>query len=169
MNAGAYDGEIKNTLKGIKALCDKSEIRYIDAKDLDLSYRHSKIMETGDIILEAYFELKRGDKEEIAALMKDLSNRRSSKQPLEFPSAGSFFKRPPAKDGQTLYAGKLIEDSGLKGFSVGGAEISEKHAGFLINKGGATPQDILDLMEAVQKKVKSDSGVDLEPEVRIIR
>ncbi len=166
MNAGAYDGEIKNTLQGIKVFSPgmmSDPIKYIPADELDLSYRHSALMESGDIVLEAVFKLERGNKEEINAYMKELAERRSSKQPLEYPSAGSFFKRPPGN-----FAGKLIEDAGLKGFSVGGAEISEKHAGFIINKGGATSQDILGLMKAVQEKVKNEFGVELEPEIRII-
>lgn len=181
MNAGAYDGEIKDTLVGVKVfspglLAQADECgdvgtftRYIPAEELDLSYRHSALMESGDIVLEAEFVLSQGDKDEINALMKDFAERRSSKQPLEYPSAGSFFKRPPETPSGKLFAGKLIEDAGLKGFSVGGAEVSEKHAGFIINKGDATKDDIIKLMEEVQKKVKEDSGIDLEPEVRIIK
>ena len=170
MNAGAYDGEIKDTLKQVKVISlsndleEGYEINTICKEDLDLSYRHSKLMETGDIIIEAEFCLKKGDRDEINGKMKDFAERRSSKQPLEYPSAGSFFKRPPGS-----FAGKLIEDSGLKGFSVGGAQVSEKHAGFIINTGGATPEDILNLMNHVQEVVKENYGVDLEPEVRIIK
>ena len=168
MNAGAYDAEINDTLVGVKALCKKPdggcEVRFIDAPDLELSYRHSKLMETGDIVLEAVFQVKADDVEKVNLYMKELSERRSSKQPLEYPSAGSFFKRP-----EGFFAGKLIEDAGLKGFTVGGAQVSEKHAGFVINKGNATPEDILNLMRAVQEKVKADTGIMLEPEVRIIK
>ncbi len=191
MNAGAYEGEIKDTLKSVTVLARKEadavsskneeadaassenkaseaaqgfEVKTYPVEDLNMSYRHTLLMETGDIVLEAEFCLPKGNKEEINAKMKDFTERRTSKQPLEYPSAGSFFKRPVGH-----FAGKLIEDAGLKGFSVGGAQVSEKHAGFLINKGNATPEDIMELMESVQKKVKEDFGVDLEPEVRIIR
>ncbi len=168
MNAGAYDGVIKDTLKEVKVLAKASsgeyEIKTMKEEELNLSYRHSILMETGDIVLEAEFLLPVGVQDEINSRMKDYSERRSSKQPLEYPSAGSFFKRPEGS-----FAGKLIEDSGLKGLTVGGAQVSEKHAGFIINVGGATYDDILELMKQVQTKVKDDYGVDLEPEVRIIK
>ena len=168
MNAGAYDGVIKDTLKEVKVLAKASsgeyEIKTMKEEELNLSYRHSILMETGDIVLEAEFLLPLGVQDEINSRMKDYSERRSSKQPLEYPSAGSFFKRPEGS-----FAGKLIEDSGLKGLTVGGAQVSEKHAGFIINVGGATYDDILELMKQVQTKVKDDYGVDLEPEVRIIK
>ena len=164
MNAGAYEGEMKDVLESVLvSLSDATEVKEIKAEDLELSYRHSCLMDKGGIVLEARFRLQPGDHDEILAKMKDFSERRTSKQPLEYPSAGSFFKRPTGS-----FAGKLIEDAGLKGFTVGGAQISEKHAGFVINKGGATPEDILTLMKEVQSKVKEESGVDLEPEVRII-
>ena len=169
MNAGAYDGEIKNVISSVKALVKDAErgeweekVLYKD--ELDLSYRHSKLMELDAIVLEAEFELSKGDPEAIKDKMKDFSNRRQTKQPLEYPSAGSFFKRPPG-----MFAGKLIQDAGLAGMSVGGAQVSEKHCGFIINTGGATPKDILDLMEKVQKEVKEKFQVELEPEIRIIR
>lgn len=164
MNAGAYEGEIKNVLKEVKLLTKEGEVKTVKCEDLELSYRHSKIMETGDIVLEAIFTLETGDINIINATMKDFAERRSSKQPLEYPSAGSFFKRPKGN-----FAGKLIEDAGLAGLTVGGAQVSEKHCGFIINKGNATPEDILGLMKMVQDKVLENSGVMLEPEVRIIK
>lgn len=164
MNAGAYEGEIKNVLKEVKLLTKEGEVKTVKCEDLELSYRHSKIMETGDIVLEAIFALETGDINIINATMKDFAERRSSKQPLEYPSAGSFFKRPKGN-----FAGKLIEDAGLAGLTVGGAQVSEKHCGFIINKGNATPEDILGLMKMVQDKVLENSGVMLEPEVRIIK
>ena len=166
MNAGAYDGEIKDVLKSARVLKregDSWEVCEMTNEELELSYRHSKLMEVEAVILDATFELEKGDKEEIAAKMKDFSNRRTSKQPLEYPSAGSFFKRP-----EGYFAGKLIQDAGLAGFTVGGAQVSEKHCGFVINKGGATYQDILELKDQVQKKVLEEFGVKLEPELRII-
>ena len=166
MNAGAYDGEIKDRLISVKVLSKelgKWQVKTIPAEELGLSYRHSNLMTSGDILLEATFGLKEGDSNEIQEKMKDFAERRSSKQPLEYPSAGSFFKRP-----EGFFAGKLIEDAGLKGYSVGGAQVSEKHAGFVINKGGATPEDILQLKQDVTKVVKEKFGVSLEPEVRII-
>ena len=138
-------------------------LKTVSAEELELGYRHSKIMDTGDIILSAIFILKKGDKEEIEAKMKDFAERRSSKQPLEYPSAGSFFKRPEGD-----FAGRLIEAAGLAGFSVGGAQVSEKHCGFVINTGDATASDIVELMHAVQDKVCEEFGVMLEPEVRFI-
>ena len=166
MNAGAYDGEIKDKLVSVKVLTKESGMwqeKTLPAEELELSYRHSKLMERGDILLEATFALEPGDPEEIQGKMKDFAERRSSKQPLEFPSAGSFFKRP-----EGYFAGKLVEDAGLKGYTVGGAQVSEKHAGFVINKGGATPEDIIKLKDDVTKIVKEKFGVQLEPEVRII-
>lgn len=172
MNAGAYDGEIKDRLISVKVLTKKScedetpgvwQVETLPAEELELSYRHSKLMASGDILLEATFGLKEGDYDEIQAKMKDFAERRSSKQPLEYPSAGSFFKRP-----EGFFAGKLVEDAGLKGYTVGGAQVSEKHAGFVINKGGATPEDIIKLKNDVTKVVKEKFGVSLEPEVRII-
>ena len=174
MNAGAYGGEIKDVFKEAKILSTNPrkegwEVVTISGDKMDFKYRGSRLQKTKEILIEATFELMPGNKDAIIATMKDLAERRTSKQPLEFPSAGSFFKRPrPLADGTELYAGKLIEDSGLKGFSVGDAQVSEKHAGFVINKGEATPEDILKLKEFVQKKVKEDSGVMLEPEIRII-
>ena len=166
MNAGAYDGELKDVLHSVSLISEENGqfvLKTVSAEELELGYRHSKIMDTGDIILSAIFILKKGDKEEIEAKMKDFAERRSSKQPLEYPSAGSFFKRPEGD-----FAGRLIEAAGLAGFSVGGAQVSEKHCGFVINTGDATASDIVELMHAVQDKVCEEFGVMLEPEVRFI-
>lgn len=166
MNAGAYDGEIKKVLKKVILLSPNENEYYVkeaDVNDLDLGYRHSLIMTSGEIILEAVFLLKKGIKEEIESLMRELAERRNSKQPLEYPSAGSFFKRPEGN-----FAGKLIQDAGLAGLTVGGAQVSEKHCGFVINRGDATASDIVDLMRIVQNAVMDKFNIKLEPEVRII-
>ena len=155
MNAGAYDGCVADTLFEVKSIPE--------VKDFGLSYRHSAFMDCGAIILEAAFRLKEGVQAEIDAKVADLTARRKEKQPLQYPSAGSFFKRP-----EGYFAGKLIQDAGLKGASVGGAQVSELHAGFIINKGGATSTDVLELMKLVQKTVFDKYGVMLQPEVRII-
>ena len=128
-----------------------------------MGYRHTVLHETGDIVAEAVFKLEAGDIDEIKAKIADLTQRRNSKQPVSFPSAGSFFKRPTG-----YFAGKLVQDAGLKGLTVGGAQVSELHSGFVINIGGATATDILQLMEIVQQTVMDKFGVMLEPEVRII-
>ena len=172
MNAGAYDGELKNVFKEAKILTtvprkEGWDVITLTGDKMDFGYRKSRLQKTGEILLEATFELLPGNPDAIMEKMKDFSQRRSSKQPLEYPSAGSFFKRPQIP-GRELFAGKLIEDAGLKGFAVGDAQVSEKHAGFVINKGEATPEDILKLKDYVQKKVKEDFGVMLEPEIRII-
>ena len=164
MNAGAYGGEIRVCLTEV-TVCDGKGGRpfVMQAGDLEFSYRHSIIPEKGLIVLDATFGLEPGDKDRIYAMMDEFSAKRKEKQPLEYPSAGSTFKRP-----EGYFAGKLIEDAGLKGFSVGGAQVSEKHAGFVINKGGATSADILELIGEVQKRVFESSGVRLEPEVRFM-
>lgn len=164
MNAGAYGGEIINVLEKVHLVSkDGSRDFYMNADELDMGYRHSLLHETGDLAVGAVFRLKHGDKDEIKAMIADLAARRNEKQPVNYPSAGSFFKRPTG-----YFAGKLIQDAGLKGVSVGGAEVSQLHSGFIINKGGATATDILQLMEIVQAKVLDEFGVKLEPEVRII-
>ncbi len=162
MNAGAYGGELAQTVEFVRAL-DGETIREIPGNEMNFSYRHSRAMEEGWIILGAQFRLTLGDPERIEAAMRDFASRRKEKQPLEYPSAGSFFKRPAGH-----FAGALIEGAGLKGLSVGGAQVSEKHAGFLINMGGATADDFLRLMERVQASVMEKYGVPLEPEVRIV-
>ncbi|MBR3301343.1 MAG: UDP-N-acetylmuramate dehydrogenase [Firmicutes bacterium] len=155
MNAGAYDGCVADTLFQVKSIPE--------VKDFGLSYRHSAFMDCGAIILEAAFRLKEGVQADIDAKVADPTARRKEKQPLQYPSAGSFFKRP-----EGYFAGKLIQDAGLKGASVGGAQVSELHAGFIINKGGATSSDVLALMKLVQDTVFDKFGVMLQPEVRII-
>ncbi|MBQ1767845.1 MAG: UDP-N-acetylmuramate dehydrogenase [Oscillospiraceae bacterium] len=163
MNAGAYGGEIKDVCESVTVL-ENGEIREYAARDCDFSYRHSAFEDKDAVIISARFRLKPGDPEKIRAIMRDLSDRRRAKQPLEFPSAGSTFKRPAGD-----FAARLIEAAGLKGRQNGGAQVSEKHAGFLINRGGATFEDFYGLMEIVKKEVFKFSGVLLEPEVRIIR
>ena len=164
MNAGAYGGEIKDCLVSATVMAaDGDEPFEMSRDELDLGYRHSIIPERGLVVLGGRFKLTTGDKDSIYAQMEELAGRRRDKQPLEFPSAGSTFKRP-----EGYFAGKLIEDAGLKGFTVGGAQVSEKHAGFVINKGGATSADILALIKEVQKRVFENSGVMLETEVKIL-
>ena len=163
MNAGAYGGALSDVIKTITVVSPEGEIKTLDAADCHMEYRDTRFMKTGEIICSAGFELAAGNTDEIRARMKELNEQRRAKQPLEYPSAGSTFKRPVG-----YFAGKLIEDAGLKGFSVGGAQVSEKHAGFVINKGGATASDILELISSVQDKVFAEFGVHLEPEVRIL-
>ena len=162
MNAGAYGGELGQTAKSVRVLSG-GEIRRVPAGEMGFSYRHTRAMEEKWVILGADFRLEKGDPEAIAAAMQDFASRRREKQPLEYPSAGSFFKRPPGH-----FAGALIEQAGLKGCAVGGAQVSQKHAGFLINRGGATAADFLRLMAQVQDTVEARFGVRLEPEVRIV-
>lgn len=163
MNAGAYGGEMKDVLKKVRLMDKKGSILELDASELDLSYRHSVIPEKEYIVLSAEIELKRGEKAEIQARMDDLAFRRRDKQPLEYPSAGSTFKRP-----EGYFAGKLIQDAGLRGYREGGAQVSEKHCGFVINRDQATAEDIRGLCGTVQKKVKEVFGVDLECEIRML-
>jgi len=162
MNAGAYGGEMAQVVTEVTCLNAEGEIETVT--DFAFGYRTSAFKDGRRMILSAAFKLEQGDREAIRARMDELAAQRQSKQPLEYPSAGSMFKRPVG-----FFAGALIEQSGLKGFSVGGAQVSEKHAGFVINRGGATCSDVLELVRRVQEKVKSDSGVDLEMEVRILR
>ena len=164
MNAGAYGGELKDILVSATAVSrDGSEIREFTAEELQLSYRHSVLEDNGYIAVAAKLQLTPGNPEEIQAKMRELLEKRNSKQPVQYPSAGSTFKRP-----EGYFAGKLIEDAGLKGVSVGGAQVSVLHSGFVINTGDATATDILDLMTLVQNTVYDKFGVKLEPEVRII-
>ncbi|MED4903233.1 UDP-N-acetylmuramate dehydrogenase [Parageobacillus thermoglucosidasius] len=163
MNAGAYDGEIKDVIDHVKVVTQTGEQKILRKDDLQLGYRTSIISKTNDIVLEAVFQLKKGDPQKIKEKMDDLTFRRESKQPLEYPSVGSVFKRPPG-----YFAGKLIQDSGLQGKGVGGAEVSTKHAGFIINKNNATASDYIATIELVRKTVKEKFGVDLELEVKII-
>ena len=163
MNAGAYGGQLSDVLRRVTAVTPTGDVVTMEAEELALGYRHSVFMENGCIVLEAELELKTGDPCAIRAAMTDYLTRRRDKQPLEYPSAGSFFKRPEGH-----FAGALIEQCGLKGFTVGGAAVSEKHAGFVINLGGATCADVLALGEAVSKTVKERFGVELEREVQLI-
>ncbi|MGF3105109.1 UDP-N-acetylmuramate dehydrogenase [Rossellomorea sp. DUT-2] len=163
MNAGAYGGEVKDVLDYCHVVDREGNLVKRTAAELELDYRHSNISEKGDIVLEATFSLKPGDYEEIKAVMDDLTDKRESKQPLEYPSCGSVFKRPPG-----YFAGKLIQDSELQGTNFGGAEVSTKHAGFIVNKDNATATDYISLIEHVQKTVKEKFDVELEREVRII-
>ena len=163
MNAGAYGGEIRDVVDSVTAIDRQGNLKTYRNEELLLSHRHSIFDDNGEIILFASFVLKKGDKDEIKAKMSDLMSRRKDKQPLEFPSAGSTFKRP-----EGYFAGALIEQSGLKGYAVGGAQVSEKHAGFIINKGGATCKDVIALIRHCQKIVKDNFGVDLETEVKIV-
>ena len=164
MNAGAYGGEIKDVLRKVSVISqDGEQLSALDTESLDLGYRHSILQQTGDIVLEAEFMLQPGNETEIKEKMTELKARRNEKQPVNYPSAGSFFKRP-----EGYFAGKLVQDADLKGVSVGGAEVSQLHSGFLINKGGATATDIIQLMRIVQAAVMERFGVMLEPEVRII-
>ncbi|MEL7655225.1 MAG: UDP-N-acetylmuramate dehydrogenase [Bacillota bacterium] len=164
MNAGAYDGEISHIIESAEILSkDGSQVFTLKKEEMELSYRHSILQRTGDILLKATFCLEKGDPDKIIGRMKELAARRTEKQPLTYPSAGSFFKRP-----HNHFAGKLIQDAGLRGLQLGGAQISPLHAGFIINTGGATATDIIDLMEIVRSTVYQEFGVLLEPEVRII-
>lgn len=163
MNAGAYGGEMKDIIKSVKVLDTQGEARVLPKEELKMGYRTSIVKEKGYTVLSVELELTRGNQEEIRNTMEDLKERRTSKQPLEMPSAGSTFKRP-----EGYFAGKLIMDSGLRGFSVGGAQVSEKHCGFVVNKGGATAMDVLNLIREVQRRVKEQFGVDLETEVRFL-
>ena len=163
MNAGAYGGEIKDVLDYCHVVDREGNLVKRTAAELELDYRHSNISEKGDIVLEATFSLQPGAYEDIKAIMDDLTDKRESKQPLEYPSCGSVFKRPPG-----YFAGKLIQDSELQGTNFGGAEVSTKHAGFIVNKDNATASDYISLIEHVQKTVKEKFDVELEREVRII-
>lgn len=161
MNAGAYGGEMKDVLKEVTVLTEEGEVLTIPKENLELGYRTSIIARKGYIVLEARIQLREGEKEAIKSLMEELKDKRVSKQPLEFPSAGSTFKRP-----EGYFAGKLIQDAGLRGFSVGGAQVSEKHCGFVINRENATAADVAELMRQVSARVEEEFGVKLEPEVK---
>lgn len=163
MNAGAYGGDMSGVVSKVTALTQAGEICEIDGKDMKFAYRHSIIEENDLIVLEVVIELKHGDMYEINCRMKELSDARRSKQPLEYPSAGSTFKRP-----EGYFAGKLIMDAGLRGYSVGGAQISEKHCGFVVNKGGATASDVVTLIQDVQDRVQNAFGVRLDTEVKTL-
>ena len=163
MNAGAYGGEMKNIIERVYVLDENGAQLELDRDALDLSYRHSCIPEKKYIVTKVVLELVPRDEVEIRSKMKELNEKRAEKQPLQYPSAGSTFKRP-----EGYFAGKLIMDAGLRGYQVGGAQVSEKHCGFVINKGDATAADICQLMRDVSDKVQAQSGVVLEPEVKMI-
>ena len=163
MNAGAYDGEMKNIVKEVSVITPKGEVANLDNDAMKFGYRTSAIKGKDYIVLSATFCLEKGSEKDISEKMKELALKRKEKQPLEYPSAGSTFKRP-----EGYFAGKLIQDAGLRGVSVGGAQVSEKHCGFVINKGNATSQDIFNLIQEVRKRVYEDSKVMLEPEVLMI-
>lgn len=162
MNAGAYGGEMKDIIKEVTVF-DGEKIKTISNNEAEFEYRNSRIMKEKMTVLEAVMELEKGETEEIKALMDELAARRREKQPLDKPSAGSTFKRPEGH-----FAGKLIEEAGLRGFSIGGAQVSEKHCGFVVNRGGATSRDILELIDEIKGRVYENSGVMLECEVRLI-
>lgn len=164
MNAGAYGGEIKNVLMSVRYYDPATDtVGEIKAEEMDYAYRHTPFMSNGRIITAGYFHLQQGNKEEINAKMDELIGKRKDKQPIEMPSAGSTFKRP-----EGYFAAALIDECGLRGYSVGGAQVSEKHAGFVVNKGGATCQDVLDLMEYIKQTVLREKGVELSPEVEFL-
>ena len=163
MNAGAYGGEMKEVLTEVTVMNAEGDIFTLPTEELELGYRTSIIKTAGYIVLEAKIRLKEGDPEVIRETMKDLTIRRTTKQPLEYPSAGSTFKRP-----EGYFAGKLIMDSGLAGYQVGGAQVSEKHCGFVINAGDATARDVRTLMDNVRDIVYKKYGVTLEPEVKFL-
>lgn len=162
MNAGAYGGEMKQVITFVDVFMN-GEVKTIPASEMDFDYRHSRAMDEDMVILAMRVKLIPGNPDKITALMKDFNQRRRDKQPLEFPSAGSTFKRPTG-----YFAGKLIQDAGLAGFQIGGARVSEKHCGFVINAGNATSKDVYDVIKHVQKTVLEKLGVVLETEVRLI-
>lgn len=163
MNAGAYGGELCQVLREATVLTPEGEVKTLPAEELELGYRTSCVQKNGYIVLEAVLQLQPGNADDIRAVMDALASKRREKQPLEYPSAGSTFKRPEGH-----FAGKLIQDAGLRGFRVGGAQVSEKHCGFVINRDHATSADILSLCRQVQEKVKAQSGVELELEVKLL-
>lgn len=162
MNAGAYGGQMSDVLVSAEVLLD-GEVKTLSLEEMQMGYRTTRPLREGGIVLSATFQLHEDDKEEIHERMRDLNARRRDKQPLNMPSAGSTFKRPEGH-----FAGSLIEGCGLKGCTIGGAQVSQKHAGFVVNTGSATAQDILDLIAHIQRVVKQETGVDLEPEVKMM-
>ncbi|MBM7618010.1 UDP-N-acetylmuramate dehydrogenase [Weissella uvarum] len=163
MNAGAYGGQVDHCLVGADVLTPDGELKHYSNAELDFGYRHSAVQATGEVIISATFALENDDPAQINARMEDFNERRASKQPLEYPSCGSVFKRPEGH-----FAGKLIMDSGLQGFQIGGAQVSTKHAGFIVNKGDATGADYVAVIHHVQDEVKAQYDIALEPEVRIL-
>ncbi|MDD2481175.1 MAG: UDP-N-acetylmuramate dehydrogenase [Lutispora sp.] len=163
MNAGAYGNEMKDVIEKVEVLDSNFEYRVLQNKEMEFGYRKSVIEKHGYIVLGCTFKLKKANKSDIKILMDECTERRQSKQPLNLPSAGSIFKRP-----EGYYTGKLIEDAGLKGMSIGGAQISEKHCGFIVSKGDATAKDIYNLIKHIQRTVYERFGVKLETEVKLI-
>lgn len=163
MNAGAYDGEMAKVVAAVRVMNAAGELKELKAEQLDFAYRHTALQGSGWFVTSVTVALQPGEQEAIDAKMADFSQRRISKQPLELPSAGSMFKRPPG-----YFAGTLIDQTGLKGYTVGGAQVSRKHAGFVVNIGGATAADVLQLIADVQEKVYAAHGVRLEPEVLVL-
>ncbi len=163
MNAGAYGGEIKDILEEVLVLTANGDLTVKKVNELELAYRSSVMQKNGDIILKAKFNLRKGNKEDIQNVMNEFTHKREESQPLEFSSAGSIFKRPTGH-----FAGKLIQDAGLRGYQIGGAQVSLKHAGFIINTGNASSSDILSLINHIQAEVKNLFGVELETEVKLI-
>lgn len=163
MNAGAYGGEMKDVISKVTAYTPKGEKKVLTNGESAFSYRHSGFQQNGWIVAEVELELTADEPDQIRERMNDLNQRRKDKQPLEYPSAGSAFKRPPG-----YYAGALIDEAGLRGFQIGGAQVSEKHAGFIINTGDATAKDVVRLIRHIQAAIKEREGVDMEPEVRMV-
>lgn len=163
MNAGAYDGEIKDVVKSVEVITRDGQLKTYQNNELHFAYRHSRLQEENDIVLQATFSLRAGDRYAIRNRMEELNFLRASKQPLEYPSCGSVFKRPVGH-----FTGKLICDAGLQGYQSGGAQVSKKHAGFIVNVDHATASDYLDVIHHIQAEIKTKFDVDLETEVRII-
>lgn len=163
MNAGAFGGEMKDIVKSARCLDERGKIVELSAKEMKLSYRHSVFCENHRCILSVTLELERGDADAVNAKMKEIAKKRRDKQPLEYPSCGSTFKRP-----ENGFAAALIEECGLKGYTVGGAQVSEKHSGFVINRGGATFEDVMRLVSHIRKTVFEQKGVELECEMLIL-
>lgn len=163
MNAGAYGGEVKDVVIKVETIDNLGNIKTYNNEEMEFSYRHSKIQESNEIITKVYFQLKKGNKDDIITKVNELNKLRSDKQPLEYPSCGSVFKRPEGH-----FAGKLIQDAGCQGLSVGGAQVSLKHAGFMVNIDNATCEDYKQLIKQVQEKVLENSNIELEREVKIL-
>ena len=161
MNAGAYDGEMKQVITSVRLMTPQGEIVEKSCEEMHFAYRHSLLKEEAYIVLGASIKLEKGQQEEIRLKMEDLAARRKDKQPLEYPSAGSTFKRP-----EGYFVAKLIQDAGLRGFQCGGAQVSEKHCGFVVNKGNATAADVIKLTDEVSEKIYELNGVKLELEVK---
>ncbi len=160
MNAGAYGGELSQVVRQVQVLSPEGELQILDNRAMDFGYRHSAVKGKGYVVTRVELELMPGEPQQIKAQMEDFAGRRREKQPLEYPSAGSTFKRP-----EGYFAGELIMKAGLRGFQIGGARVSDKHCGFVVNMGDATAADVRSVIQEVQRKVKEDFGVDLEPEV----